>query len=123
MENILNLTPDAVKAIQALQHPCGTYQFYRSHLDRLFNYVLNNSDEIGMSGSEAMLTLRALDLLRTDLAAIAGKLDADGEATFGADVITLALDLASPAPEDPAAGEIENTQSPGETSPQPQTSN
>ena len=63
MENNINLTPDAVKAIQALQHPCGTYQFYRAHLDRLFNYILNNSDEIGMSDNEAMHTLRALNAL------------------------------------------------------------
>lgn len=72
MENNINLTPDAVKAIQALQHPCGTYQFYRAHLDRLFNYILNNSDEIGMSDSEAMHTLRALNALRSDIADIAG---------------------------------------------------
>ena len=72
MENNINLTPDAVKAIQALQHPCGTYQFYRAHLDRLFNYILNNSDEIGMSDNEAMHTLRALNALRADIADIAG---------------------------------------------------
>lgn len=72
MENNINLTPDAVKAIQALQHPCGTYQFYRAHLDRLFNYILNYSDEIGMSDNEAMHTLRALNALRADIADIAG---------------------------------------------------
>lgn len=72
MENNINLTPDAVKAIQALQHPCGTYQFYRTHLDRLFNYILNDSDEIGMSDNEAMHTLRALNALRSDIADIAG---------------------------------------------------
>lgn len=72
MENNINLTPDAVKAIQALQHPCGTYQFYRAYLDRLFNYILNNSDEIGMSDNEAMHTLRALNALRADIADIAG---------------------------------------------------
>lgn len=72
MENNINLTPDAVKAIQALQHPCGTYQFYRAHLDRLFNYILNYSDEIGMSDNEAMHTLRALNALRSDIADIAG---------------------------------------------------
>lgn len=72
MENNINLTSNAVKAIQALQHPYGTYQFYRTHLDRLFNYVLNNSDEIGMSDNEAMNTLRALNALRSDIADIAG---------------------------------------------------
>lgn len=72
MENNINLTPNAVKAIQALQHPCGTYQFYRAHLDRLFTYILNNSDEIGMSDNEAMYTLRALNALRADIADIAG---------------------------------------------------
>lgn len=72
MENNINLTPDAVKAIQALQHPCGTYQYYRSTLDRLFTYILNNSDEIGMSDNEAMATLRTLNALRSDIADIAG---------------------------------------------------
>jgi len=72
MEHNINLTPNAVKAIQALQHPCGTYRFYRAHLDRLFTYILNNSDEIGMSDNEAMYTLRALNALRSDIADIAG---------------------------------------------------
>ena len=72
MENNIRLIPDAVRAIQALQHPCGTYRYYRSHLDRLFNYILDNSDEIGMDDAEAMATLRALNALRADMADIAG---------------------------------------------------
>lgn len=72
MENNITLSPEAVKAIEALQHGCGTYQFYRTHIDRLFNYILDSSDEIGMSDTEAMATLRALNSLRADLAAIAG---------------------------------------------------
>lgn len=71
MDNNIKLTPEAIKAIQALQHPRGTYQFYRSHLDRLFFYILDNSDEIGMSDNEAMGTLRALNAIRADIADIA----------------------------------------------------
>lgn len=89
MENNINLTPDAVKAIQALQHPCGTYQFYRAHLDRLFNYILNNSDEIGMSDNEAMHTLRALNALRADIADIAGSPAQLNESVDPFDSITL----------------------------------
>lgn len=72
MENNINLTPDAVKAIEALQHPEGTHTYYRDTLSRLFNFVLSQSDEIGMSDTEAMHTLRVLDAVRADLTAIAG---------------------------------------------------
>lgn len=92
MENNINLTPDAVKAIQALQHPCGTYQFYRTHLDRLFNYILNNSDEIGMSDNEAMYALRALNALRSDIADIAGSPAPLNEPVDPFDEITLGCD-------------------------------
>lgn len=71
MENNINLTPDAVKAIEALQHPEGTHTYYRDTLSRLFNFVLSQSDEIGMSDTEAMHTLRVLDAVRADLTAIA----------------------------------------------------
>lgn len=70
--NTINLTDEAIKAINDLQHPCGTYDYYRAALNRIFTYVLHCSDEIGMSDTEAVATLRALDDLRSDLAAIAG---------------------------------------------------
>lgn len=71
--NNVTLTSEAVMAIVALQQSCGTYDYYRSTLDRLYTYVLHQSDEIGMSANEAISTLRALDSLRTDIAAIAGQ--------------------------------------------------
>lgn len=110
MENNINLTPDAVKAIQALQHPCGTYKFYRTHLDRLFNYILNNSDEIGMSDNEAMHTLRALNALRADIADIAGNTELKKEPTTIE--IAIAPEPESPDSEDPAPEETENTEMP-----------
>lgn len=92
MENNLKLTPDAVKAIQALQHPCGTYKFYRTHLGGLVNYILNNSDKIGMSQNEAMNTLCTLNALLSDIADIAATpaqlndhIDTFDEITLGCD--------------------------------------
>lgn len=70
--NTINLTDEATRAINALQHPCGTYDYYRTALNRIFSYILHCSDEIGMSDSEAISTIRALDGIRSDLAAIAG---------------------------------------------------
>lgn len=62
----------AIAAIGSLQHNAGTYEYYRSNLDRLFSYILHCSDEIGMSDIESIETLRAIDGIRRDLAAIAG---------------------------------------------------
>lgn len=70
--NNINLSAEAITAINALQHPAGTYTYYRDTLSRLFNFVLSQSDEIGMSDTEAIRTLRVLDAVRSDLAAIAG---------------------------------------------------
>lgn len=70
--NNINLSAEAVNAINALQHPAGTFSYYRDTLSRLFNFVLSQSEEIGMSDTEAMHTLRVLDAVRADLTAIAG---------------------------------------------------
>lgn len=67
------LTPEAVAAIERLQHPCGTYEFYNATLTRLFNFVLNQSDEIGMDNTEAIHTLRVLQYLKEDLVQISNK--------------------------------------------------
>lgn len=76
-ENII-LSEEAQSAITALQHVNGTYHYYADALGRLSNLVLYQSDEIGMSSTEALSTLRALADLRADLAAIAGPASADG---------------------------------------------
>lgn len=67
------LTPEALVVIEALQHNNGTYSFYTNALKRLFNFVLDQSDEIGMSDTEAINTLRALQYIREDLATIANR--------------------------------------------------
>lgn len=67
------LTPEALNVIATLQHKNGTYTFYTNALNRLFNFVLDQSDEIGMSDTEAIHTLRALQYIREGLATIANR--------------------------------------------------
>ena len=67
------LTPEALVVIEALQHNNGTYTFYTNALKRLFTFILDQSDEIGMSDTEAINTLRALQYIREDLATIANR--------------------------------------------------
>lgn len=69
----ITITPEAVAAIERLQHNCGTYEFYNTTLTRLFNFVLDQSDEIGMDDTEAIHTLRVLHYLKEDLAQISNK--------------------------------------------------
>lgn len=69
----ITITPEAVAAIERLQHNCGTYEFYNATLTRLFNFVLDQSDEIGMDDTEAIHTLRVLQYLKEDLAQISNK--------------------------------------------------
>ncbi len=67
------LSPEAITAIEGLQHNCGTFQFYIDTLSRLYNYILTQSYEIGMDDTETIHTLRALHFLKIDLACIAGR--------------------------------------------------
>ncbi len=69
----ITLSPEAIVAIEGLQHNCGTYSFYSDTLSRLYNYILAQSDEIGMDDTETLHTLRALHFLKADLAYIAGR--------------------------------------------------
>lgn len=69
----ITITAEAVAAIERLQHHCGTYEFYNATLTRLFNFVLDQSDEIGMDNTEAIHTLRVLQYLKEDLAQISNK--------------------------------------------------
>lgn len=69
----ITITPEAVAAIERLQHHCGTYEFYNATLTRLFNFVLDQSDEIGMDNTEAIHTLRVLQYLKEDLAQFSNK--------------------------------------------------
>ena len=85
-KNIITLSTAAIAAIQHLQDTNGTFEFYTSTLDRLFNYVLNQSDEIGMSDTEAVHTLRVLSYLKNDITHIAGKGDSPFEIRIEADM-------------------------------------
>lgn len=73
MKNNIILSADATQVIRNLQHSCGTFDYYNDTLTGLFNYILNQSDEIGMSDTEAIHTLRALQYIREDLATIANR--------------------------------------------------
>lgn len=68
----LSLSPEAVAAIEGLQHPNGTFGYYRDALSRLSVCILHMSDEIGMSDTEALHHLRVIDAVMGDLLAIAG---------------------------------------------------
>lgn len=68
----IDLSPEAVKAISALRHSQGTFDYYVNALRRIFNLVLHQSEEIGMSYSETVATLRAISGVIADLSAIAG---------------------------------------------------
>lgn len=72
MKNNIKLSDPAVDAIISLQHKNGTYRFYSDTISRLYNLILLQSDEIGMSDREAMATLRALYCLKEDLGYISG---------------------------------------------------
>lgn len=58
-------------AIESLQVAGGTFKFYDETLKRLENYILEFAEEIGMSDTEALHTLRVLRCVRRDLADIA----------------------------------------------------
>lgn len=73
MKNNIILSADATQVIGNLQHSCGTFDYYNDTLTGLFNYILNQSDEIGMSDMEALHTLRVLNALKADLGTLAGK--------------------------------------------------
>lgn len=106
--NIITLSTKAVAAIERLQHPRGTYDFYATTLTRLFNYILDQSDEIGMSDTEAVHTLRVLRYLKDDITHIAGKGDSPLEIRIEADMEGLEKSIENPSTEG-AAEKIETT--------------
>lgn len=62
MATKITLTEAAAVAIQALQHKNGTFSYYSSNLRRISNSILYLSDEMGMSDSETVETLRVSTL-------------------------------------------------------------
>lgn len=87
MEKPIKLTKEAASAVSDLRTTGGTLSLYQETLGRLFKLVLHQGDEIGMSDFEAVSTIRVIDMIRTDLRALAddpdvraGKIDhAEGE--------------------------------------------
>lgn len=71
MNQNIKLTPDAERVIEGLRHPAGTLDVYRNTLTRIFNQVLHTAEDMGMDELEALETLRAIDMIRHDLAALA----------------------------------------------------
>lgn len=71
MNNNIKLTPEAEQVIEGLRHSAGTHEVYRNTLTRIFNQVLHTAEDLGMDDLEALETLRALDMIRRDLAALA----------------------------------------------------
>ena len=106
--NIITLSSKAVAVIERLQHTRGTYDFYATTLTRLFNYVLDQSDEIGMSDTEAVHTLRVLRYLKDDITHIAGKGDSPLEIRIEADMEGLVNSIEKPSTEG-TAEKIETT--------------
>jgi len=81
--NNITLTSEAVSAIESLRRPAGTLDVYRNTITRIYNQVLYVAEDLGMDEIETLNTLRALDMLRRDLTAIATTPDeptADDEA-------------------------------------------
>lgn len=103
MQNNVNLSPEAIRVINALQHKNGTYNYYRATIDRIYTYILHASDEIGMSDTETLHTLRALDGIRSDLKDLAGRsiseaegADSSEHVAASVDVITMKVDFSDP---------------------------
>ena len=109
MQNNITLSAEAVRVITALQHKNGTYTYYRANIDRIYTYILHTGDEIGMSDTEILHTIRALDAIRSDLKDLAGVSnseteDADTSERFvlPVDVVTMEhVDFSDPVEGDP----------------------
>lgn len=71
METMINTESRAVRAIIGIAHAAGIAEMYLNTLDRIFNTVLFNQDDLGMSDKEAISTLQTLGLLRCDISDIA----------------------------------------------------
>lgn len=103
-KNNITLSPQAITAIAALQHANGTFEYYRKSLDALQTVVLGFSDEIGMSDSEAMHMLRALDAIRSDITAIATSGKDSGDAEMPAEDVAERVNEAFPIEKFPVDG-------------------
>lgn len=79
MNNNQKLSSEAKQVIVALRHSAGIHDLYRNTLTRISNHVLHFAEDFGMDDLEALETLRALDMIRRDLAALATAPDEPGD--------------------------------------------
>lgn len=93
MQNNVILSAGAVRVITALQHKNGTYDYYRATIDRIYTYILHAGDEIGMSDTEILHTVRALDGIRSDLKDLAGASISDTEGADTAEHVAAPVDV------------------------------
>ncbi len=75
MATTINTESRGVRAIIGIAHAAGIAEMYLNTLDRIFNTVLYNQDDLGMSDTEAISTLQTLGLLRSDIQDIAADKD------------------------------------------------
>ena len=68
---MINTESRGARAIIGITHAAGTAEMYLNAIDRIFNTVLYNQDDLGMSDTEAISTLQTLGLLRSDIQDIA----------------------------------------------------
>ncbi|WP_289299667.1 hypothetical protein [Duncaniella muris] len=71
MEITINTESRAAQILLALTHKAGTAEIYINTLSRIINAALFNQDDLGMSDTEALDTIRTLSLLRSDIEDIA----------------------------------------------------
>lgn len=67
MKLTINTESAAASAITAMVHSAGTSEIYINTLSRLYKCVLHNQEDLGMDDTEAIDTLRTLDLLKSDI--------------------------------------------------------
>lgn len=75
MATTINTESRGARAIIGIAHAAGIAEMYLNTLDRIFNTVLYNQDDLGMSDTEAISTLQSLGLLRSDIQDIAADKD------------------------------------------------
>lgn len=101
MEEItIKLSAATARTLTGIVHSVGIADLYIDTLNRLFNAVLYNQDDLGMDDTEAVDTLRTLGMLTSDIRTIA----ADRE---------LARALGAGHHEEAAAQDAEDREAPG----------
>ncbi len=65
------ITDNVKTALTEIQEPNGMYELYDTTLSRIEDILFINSDDIGLSDSDALSILRVLRLLRHDLRRLA----------------------------------------------------